>query len=111
MVNTEIPKTYTASPSSYSGTPYLTINHEATVNLDSSSAFEGNRSTLDLHHQALLILQRAGKALRNMVQRLSIIFTNSRCACWLENCPGRNMEGDARSGELQGLVSGGVREC
>jgi len=41
MVNTEIPKHYTASPSSHSGTPHLTINREATIDLDSSSAFEG----------------------------------------------------------------------
>jgi S-adenosylmethionine decarboxylase len=41
MVATEIPKHYTASPSSHIGTPHLTINKEATENLDSSSAFEG----------------------------------------------------------------------
>ena len=41
MVNTEIPKNYTVSPSSYSGTPHLTINREATIDLDSSNAFEG----------------------------------------------------------------------
>ena len=41
MVNTEIPKHYTASPSSYSGTPHLIINREATIDLDSSNAFEG----------------------------------------------------------------------
>ena len=41
MVNTIIPKNYTTSPSSLSGTPYLTINHEATIDLDSSSSFEG----------------------------------------------------------------------
>jgi len=41
MVNIEIPKHYTASPSSYSGTPHLTINREATIDLDSSNAFEG----------------------------------------------------------------------
>jgi hypothetical protein len=40
MVNLDIPKNYTASPSSY-GTPHLTINREATVDLDSSNAFEG----------------------------------------------------------------------
>lgn len=36
-----IPKNYTASPSSFMGTPALTINHEATQGLDSSNAFEG----------------------------------------------------------------------
>lgn len=41
MVNTEIPKHYTFSPSSYTGTPHLTINHDATVDLDSTNAFEG----------------------------------------------------------------------
>ena len=44
MVNTEIPKHYTASPSSYSGTPHLTINRDAAVDLDSSNAFEGDVS-------------------------------------------------------------------
>ena len=41
MVNIGIPKNYTASPSSFSGTPSVTINHEATQDLDSSNAFEG----------------------------------------------------------------------
>lgn len=41
MVNTEIPKNYTASPSSFSGTPHLTINRDVAVDLDSSNAFEG----------------------------------------------------------------------
>jgi hypothetical protein len=45
MINTEIPKHYTASPSSYSGTPQLTINHGAVKDLDSSEAFEGLLST------------------------------------------------------------------
>lgn len=36
-----IPKNYTTSPSSHIGTPSLTINHEAVVDLDSSNAFEG----------------------------------------------------------------------
>lgn len=42
MLNTEIPKQYTTSPSSFSGTPHLTINREITVDLDSTHAFEGN---------------------------------------------------------------------
>lgn len=41
MVNTEIPKNYTASPSSFSGTPHLTINRDVALDLDSSNAFEG----------------------------------------------------------------------
>ena len=41
MVNTEIPKHYTESPSSFSGTPHLTINRDVTADLDSSNAFEG----------------------------------------------------------------------
>lgn len=48
MVNTEIPKHYTASPSSLSGTPYLTINHGATFDLDSSNAFEGPEKLLEV---------------------------------------------------------------
>lgn len=41
MVYIGIPKHYTTSPSSFIGTPSLTINHEATQDLDSSNAFEG----------------------------------------------------------------------
>lgn len=41
MVNTEIPRHYTASPSSYGGTPHLTINHDVAADLDSNTAFEG----------------------------------------------------------------------
>jgi S-adenosylmethionine decarboxylase len=40
MVNLDIPSSYTFSPSE--GTPHLTINREATIDLDSSNAFEGN---------------------------------------------------------------------
>jgi S-adenosylmethionine decarboxylase len=39
MVNFEGPNHYTFSPSE--GTPHLTINREATIDLDSSTAFEG----------------------------------------------------------------------
>ncbi|KAI9676372.1 MAG: spermidine resistance protein [Caeruleum heppii] len=46
MVNIEIPKHYTASPSE--GTPHLTINHEATFDLDSSNAFEGPEKLLEV---------------------------------------------------------------
>ncbi|ORX93520.1 S-adenosylmethionine decarboxylase [Clohesyomyces aquaticus] len=52
MVNTEIPKNYTASPSSYVGTPHLTINKEATVDLDSSNAFEGPEKLLEVWFSA-----------------------------------------------------------
>lgn len=45
MVNTEIPKHYTASPSSYGGTPHLTINHDVAADLDSTNAFEGKLRT------------------------------------------------------------------
>lgn len=41
MVYIGIPKNYTTSPSSFAGTPSLTINHAATVDLDSTNAFEG----------------------------------------------------------------------
>jgi len=41
MVNIDIPLNYTASPSSFSGTPHLTINRDVTVDLDSTNAFEG----------------------------------------------------------------------
>jgi S-adenosylmethionine decarboxylase len=43
MVNLEIPSSYTFSPSE--GTPHLTINREATIDLDSSNAFEGKGYT------------------------------------------------------------------
>lgn len=39
MVNLEIPSQYTFSPSE--ATPQLTINRDATIDLDSSNAFEG----------------------------------------------------------------------
>ncbi|PGH07361.1 S-adenosylmethionine decarboxylase proenzyme [Blastomyces parvus] len=48
MVNIEIPKNYTASPSSFMGTSSLTINHEATLDLDSSTAFEGPEKLLEV---------------------------------------------------------------
>jgi len=41
MVNIEIPKHYTASPSSYNATPHLTINREVALDLDSTNVFEG----------------------------------------------------------------------
>ncbi|EGE82069.1 S-adenosylmethionine decarboxylase [Blastomyces dermatitidis ATCC 18188] len=48
MVNIEILKNYTASPSSFMGTSSLTINHEATLDLDSSTAFEGPEKLLEV---------------------------------------------------------------
>ncbi|MCJ1359725.1 MAG: spermidine resistance protein [Icmadophila ericetorum] len=48
MVNTEVPNHYTASPSSYNGTPHLTINREATLDLDSTNAFEGPEKLLEV---------------------------------------------------------------
>ena len=45
MVNIEIPQHYTASPSE--GTPHLTINREAIVDLDSTNAFEGRLRPID----------------------------------------------------------------
>lgn len=58
MVNFDIPSQYTFSPSE--GTPHLTINREAIVDLDSSNAFEGKtyiRSAADwtrtYHYQVL----------------------------------------------------------
>jgi S-adenosylmethionine decarboxylase len=48
MINTEIPKNYTASPSSHYDTPHLTINREATIDLDSTNAFEGPEKLLEV---------------------------------------------------------------
>ncbi|KAH8702178.1 S-adenosylmethionine decarboxylase proenzyme [Talaromyces proteolyticus] len=48
MVCIGIPKNYTTSPSSYIGTPSLTINHEAVIDLDSSNAFEGPEKLLEV---------------------------------------------------------------
>ncbi|KAL8719495.1 MAG: hypothetical protein Q9225_003504 [Loekoesia sp. 1 TL-2023] len=52
MVNTEIPKHCTTSPSSFSGTPLLTINREATIDLDSSNSFEGPEKLLEVWFSA-----------------------------------------------------------
>lgn len=57
MVNIEVPKHYTGSPSSFSGTPHLTINREATVDLDSSNAFEGLSLAIHNIWQALTIIK------------------------------------------------------
>lgn len=48
MVNIGIPKNYTVSPSSFTQTPSLRINHEATLDLDSSTAFEGPEKLLEV---------------------------------------------------------------
>lgn len=52
MVNTEIPKHCTTSPSSFSGTPLLTINREATIDLDSTNSFEGPEKLLEVWFSA-----------------------------------------------------------
>jgi len=52
MVNTEIPKIYTASPSSFSGTPHLTINRDVTIDLDSTNSFEGPEKLLEVWFSA-----------------------------------------------------------
>lgn len=46
MVNIEIPKHYTGSLPE--GTPHLTINREATLDLDSTNAFEGPEKLLEV---------------------------------------------------------------
>ncbi|KAK5166610.1 spermidine resistance protein [Saxophila tyrrhenica] len=49
MVNTEIPVNYTNSPSSFNGTPSLTINRDiSTLDLESSNAFEGPEKLLEV---------------------------------------------------------------
>ncbi|KAI9037019.1 adenosylmethionine decarboxylase SPE2 [Aspergillus affinis] len=48
MVYIGIPKNYTASPSSFAGTPSLTINHAAAQDLDSTNAFEGPEKLLEV---------------------------------------------------------------
>lgn len=48
MVNLDIPAQYTFSPSE--GTPHLTINKDATIDLDSTNAFEGMSSNFLPHH-------------------------------------------------------------
>jgi len=48
MVYIGIPKNYTTSPSSFIGTPSLTINHAVTADLDSSNAFEGPEKLLEV---------------------------------------------------------------
>ncbi|KAH0565048.1 hypothetical protein GP486_001557 [Trichoglossum hirsutum] len=46
MVTIGIPQRYATSPSE--GTPHLSINHEATLDLDSSNAFEGPEKLLEV---------------------------------------------------------------
>lgn len=69
MVNIDIPKHYTASPSSFGGTPYLTINRDVTVDLDSTNAFEGMSVRVEPSYFPLTI-NRAREAFRSMVQLL-----------------------------------------
>ena len=63
MVNIEIPRQYTASPSSFIGTPHLTINCKATIDLDSTNAFEGMFHIL--YEIFILTLANINKGLRN----------------------------------------------
>ncbi|WEW56094.1 spermidine resistance protein [Emydomyces testavorans] len=48
MVSIEIPKNHSTSASSFLGTSSLTINHDATIDLDSSNAFEGPEKLLEV---------------------------------------------------------------
>ena len=52
MVNFDIPKHYTTSPSSLFGTPHLTINKDVTVDLDSTNSFEGPEKLLEVWFSA-----------------------------------------------------------
>ena len=52
MVNIDIPKHYTTSPSSFNGTPQLTINRDVTIDLDSTNAFEGPEKLLEVWFSA-----------------------------------------------------------
>ena len=63
MVNFDIPNQYTFSPSE--GTPHLTINREATIDLDSSNAFEGGISKY--FSSAVLMPYRSRKVARGLV--------------------------------------------
>lgn len=87
MVNTVIPQNYTASPSSFSGTPQLTINRDVTADLDSTNAFEGTSNA----HEAspyLLTRHRAREALRSMVQFLLSFDPRGHGARRIEDRPG-----------------------
>jgi hypothetical protein len=57
MVNFEIPSSHTLSASE--GTPHLTINREATIDLDSSNAFEGMDAFVNPHILVLTSFPRA----------------------------------------------------
>jgi S-adenosylmethionine decarboxylase len=52
MVDIGIPQHYTASPSSHFGTPSLTINKDAAIDLDSTNAFEGPEKLLEVWFSA-----------------------------------------------------------
>jgi len=69
MVNAEIPKHYTGSPSSFAGTPQLTINRDVTADLDSTFAFEGPEKLLEVWFSAsptTLPAQSASKGLKSV---------------------------------------------
>ncbi|KAL2040603.1 hypothetical protein N7G274_006582 [Stereocaulon virgatum] len=62
MVNIDIPKNYSASPSSFSGTPLLTINSDVAIDHDSSNAFEGPEKLLEVWFSASSISLPAATA-------------------------------------------------
>lgn len=78
MVNTEIPKNYSASPSSFSGTPLLTINSDVAVDHESSNAFEGASRMPELM-SCLPTCNRTREAARSMVQRLLQLSARGHC--------------------------------
>ena len=75
MINSEIPKNYTLNPSSFSGTPQLTINHDVAAELDSTNAFEGTMSFANFIF-CVLIYHRTGEAAGGMVQRFIHLSTH-----------------------------------
>lgn len=86
MVNIDIPKHYTASPSSCGGTPYLTINRDVTIDLDSTNAFEGMFVEIEASYLTLTF-NRAREALRSMVQLLFSLPARGHGAGRAENRP------------------------
>jgi len=104
MVNIGIPEHYTASPSSISGTPYLTINRDVTIDLDSTNAFEGKPAEVEAPHISLTS-KRAREASRSMVQLLFGLLARGHRAGRAQSCPLADMEGYAGAGQLQGPLS------
>ena len=77
MVNIDIPRNYTFSPSD--GTPHLTINREALIDLDSSNAFEGMSSSLGPLSSRLTMF----KVLRSFLKYGSMLPPKASIALWL----------------------------